>query len=119
MLNSYEQVETMKTNETEAPKYLYKVVAIENWEESHGQKEIKLAKDDAAFIHLSTKDQLGRIIEKYWSKAPGYVVLKVETKKLHGKLLLEANPGGTNQYYHLYDGSIPLDAVVDSETVKP
>lgn len=94
------------------PTYLYKVLLPESWKESQSLKEIELSADDEEFIHLATEDQLDRIIEKYWADEP-YVVLKLEVAKLPGKLALEANPGGTNKYYHLYNGSIPLEAVVE------
>jgi uncharacterized protein (DUF952 family) len=58
---------------------------------------------------------LDKIIEKYWAGVSEYVVLKIETAKLSGKLVLEANPAGTNKYYHLYNGSIPSNAIVESK----
>jgi uncharacterized protein (DUF952 family) len=79
---------------------------------------VKLTEADQDFIHLAREDQLNRIVGKYWDEVPEYVVLKIDTKKLPGKLVLEANPGGENKYYHLYDGSIPLKAVVESEIIK-
>jgi uncharacterized protein (DUF952 family) len=94
----------------EVPAYLYKVVSPENWEAS--VKVVKLSADDQAFIHFSTEDQLPRILSKYWSGSK-YVILKVDTSKLPGKMVYEANPGGENRYYHLYNGSIPLNAVVE------
>ncbi len=93
------------------PTYLYKVLSVDDWAKSC--RTVHLSSTDADFIHFSTEDQLDRIIEKYWAGASEYVVLKIETAKLPGKLVLEANPGGTNQYYHLYNGSIPLSAIVE------
>lgn len=69
-------------------------------------------------FHLPRKDQLDRIIRKYWDKVSEYVVLKIDKKKMAGKLFFEANPGGENKYYHLYGGSIPLKAVVESKIIK-
>ena len=97
------------------PTYLYKVLSTDDWEKS--LKTVRLSSMDADFIHLSTEAQLNRIIDKYWSDASEYVVLKLETAKLPGKLVLEANPGGMNQYYHLYDGSIPLSAIAESKII--
>jgi len=96
----------------EGPSFLYKVLSVDDWGKSSGT--VHLPSTDADFIHLSTEDQLDRIIEKYWAGSSEYVVLKIETTKLSGKLVLEANPGGMNKYYHLYNGSIPLSAVVES-----
>lgn len=97
----------------ERPTYLYKVLSVDDWAKS--SETVHLSSMDDHFIHLSTEDQLDKIIEKYWAGIPEYVVLKIETAKLPGQLVLEANPGGTNKYYHLYNGSIPLNAIVESE----
>lgn len=95
----------------ETPEYLYKVLSLKDWGKSC--KNIHLSSMDADFIHLSTNVQLTKIIDKYWSAAAEYIVLKLETSQLKGDLVLEANPGGTNRYYHLYQGSIPLTAVIE------
>jgi len=87
-----------------------------DWAKS--RETVHLPSMDADFIHLSTEDQLERIIKKFWVDVSEYVVLKIETEKLPGKLVLETNPGGTNQYYHLYDGSIPLSAIVETKIIK-
>jgi uncharacterized protein (DUF952 family) len=97
----------------ERPTYLYKVLSMDDWAQSG--ETVHLSSMDADFIHLSTEDQLDSIIKKYWAGVPEYIVLKIETAKLSGKLVLEANPGGTKQYYHLYNGSIPSSAVVESK----
>lgn len=100
------------------PKYLYKVLSFEDWKKSQGSESVKLSEADHHFIHFSKKDQLERIIEKYWTNCPEFVVLKIDIKNLPGKLIFEANPGGINKYYHLYNGSIPISAVVESRTIK-
>ncbi len=91
------------------PLFLYKVLSIDDLEKS--QESIHLSQMDAEFIHFATEEELPRIIKKYWADVSHYVVLKVEVAKLPGTLVLEANPGGTNKYYHLYNGSIPRAAV--------
>lgn len=93
------------------PRYLYKVLALDAWEESQKGEFLILSTDDEAFVHLSTSEQLDRIIGKYWADNPDYVILEIETQKLEGDLILEANPGGTNKYYHLYNAQIPIESV--------
>lgn len=100
------------------PQCLYKVLSVEDWKQSQGRESVKLTDADQDFIHLAKKDQLDRIVGKYWDKVPEYVVLTIDTTKLPGKLVFEANPGGENKYYHLYGGSIPLKAVIESKTIK-
>lgn len=88
---------------------------MDDWAKS--DKQVHLSSMDADFIHFSTEDQLDRIIGKYWADIPEYVVLKIETAKLPGELVFEANPGGTSKYYHLYNGSIPRSSIVESKRV--
>lgn len=99
------------------PEFLYKVVSVQEWEESQTAGHVVPGALDTTFIHLSTEDQVNRIAKKYWASVPEYFVLKLDSKGLLGRLVLEANPGGENKYYHLYEGSIPLNAVVDAKVV--
>lgn len=99
------------------PKYLYKILTVQDWKESQGRESVKLSRSDHDFIHLSKEDQLDRIIEKYWKDIPEFIVLKINTDNLPGRLIYEANPGGSNRYYHLYNGSIPLNAVCESKVL--
>lgn len=102
--------------EAKTESYLYKILSMDDWAKSC--ETLHLPSTDADFIHLSKEDQLDRIIEKYWANSSEYVVLKIKTARLSGKLVLEANPGGTNKYYHLYNGSISMDAVVESKVIS-
>ncbi len=51
----------------EKPAYLYKVLSMEDWGKS--KAAVHLSDMDRQFIHLSTENQLDKIIEKYWSDA--------------------------------------------------
>ncbi len=102
----------------ETPQYLYKILSPANWNASQKRSSLVLSPDDDLFIHFSKEDQLERITTKYWANT-SYVLLKIETSKLPGTLVFEANAGGSSaKYYHLYDGSIPLSAVVEQKTVE-
>ncbi len=101
-----------------ADKYLYKILSKPNWEASKSKKSVVLSADDDDFIHFSKEDQLQKICSKYWGHISEYYILKIEIKKLKGRLAYETNPGGTSKYYHLYDGEIPLEAVVDATLHK-
>jgi uncharacterized protein (DUF952 family) len=118
-LHANQQLSIQQNLENETtPQYLYKVLSVEDWKKSQSLESVKLTDADYDFIHLAREDQLERIVGKYWDKVPEYVVLKIDTTKLPGKLVFEANPGGENKYYHLYNGSIPLKTVVESKTIK-
>lgn len=112
------QMEQRVQTDIEIPPVLYKIISEEQFEQSQDKPNIVLDPMDNDFIHFSTKDQIAHVAGKFW-KGKAYVLLAIAPAKLKGRLAYEANPGGTNLYYHLYDGSIPLDAVVDVQYVLP
>ncbi len=97
---------------------LYKILSCENWEASQKKEELVLPTEDKPFVHFSTEEQLERIVRKYWANVNQFVVLKIDSSKLVGRLVLEANPGGTTKYYHLYDGKIPMNSIVDCKIIS-
>lgn len=97
--------------------YLYKIVSVEQWNQSQGQQMLVLDAMDAEFIHLASAEQVLHVVEKFW-RGRDYVILTLASDKLQGCLILERNPGGSTKYYHLYDGDIPLDAVVTTKVVR-
>lgn len=102
---------------TTSPTYLYKIISVESWQKSTMQNKVVLSKMDNDFIHLSTKKQLDGIIKKFWKNIPEFFVLTLEVKKLPGKLVLETNPGGSNKYYHLYNGFIPTTSIISASKI--
>ena len=103
---------------TKAPQYLYKVLSYDLWQKSQGKNALVLSSMDDVFIHFSTEAQLEKTITKFFSSVPKYVVLKIESNKLAGKLIYESNPGGSSKWYHLYNGTISNNAVVECRVVE-
>ena len=103
----------------ETPKYLYKILSERHWQATQARKAFILSADDHDFIHFSTKDQLERIQAKYWANVERYAVLTIDSSLLEGNLKYEANPGGSTQYYHLYNGFIPYEAVIKAKMIGP
>lgn len=98
--------------ENVTPNYLYKIVSKEDWELSQLENRVVNSPIDTDFIHLATEEQLAHVAKKFWANQE-YVILKLNLKKVSGRLVYETNPEGTTLYYHLYQGVIPLDAVVE------
>lgn len=98
------------------PEHLYRIVSFEQWQESRLQNQVADSPIDHDFIHLATEQQLARITQKFWNNKD-YIILKLSSKKLTGRLVYETNPGGTTRYYHLYEGSVPLNAIVEVSKV--
>lgn len=102
---------TMSGNKQRVPETLYLVVSPAEWKESQEVGKMMLSSFHDPFIHLSTEEQYPKVIEKFWS-GKEYILLKVDPKKIKGRLEYETNPGGSNRYYHLYDGEIPVHSVI-------
>jgi uncharacterized protein (DUF952 family) len=111
------QGEMMTTEKSEAPTILYKVISEKQWADSQQNNVVTLSEMDDAFIHLANEDQLEKIIDKFWGHIPKFVVLKLQTNKLEGEMVYEANPGGTTKYYHLYQGVIPVSSVIEVKVI--
>lgn len=105
ILGALEMSDTSQT-----PKYLYKILSIESWNDSCCKEHLKLSQMDEEFIHLAKVDQALAVAEKFW-KGKDYMLLRIETSMLDGDLVYENNPGRATKYYHLYNGSIPTKAV--------
>lgn len=94
------------------PQYLYKITTAQLWRDSDHQVFLHLADSDAPFVHLATEEQVPKIINKFFSDVPEVLVLKLDVRMLKGRLVKEKNPGGETEYYHLYEGMIPMNSVV-------
>lgn len=101
----------------EDTRYLYKILSLRNWQATQTRTTVALSTDDDLFIHFSTEEQVEKIIEKYWSEAEQFVVLKIDRSRLEGRLVYETNVGKSTKYFHLYDGSIPCSAILESKIV--
>ncbi|CCB87039.1 MULTISPECIES: DUF952 domain-containing protein [Parachlamydia] len=99
------------------PKFLYKIISTDDWQKSMQSKSIVLSPIDKDFIHLAEEEQISHIVQKFWF-GKNYVLLKLAANKLKGRLIYERNPGGKTKYFHLYEGGIFFDAVLEATVVK-
>jgi uncharacterized protein (DUF952 family) len=97
---------------------LYKIVSKREYEASQSEPNLRLPPIDTTFIHLAMQDQVERVLGKFWPDRDDALVLTVDPAKLNGRLVKEKNPGGSAEYWHLYDGFIPRAAVVGAEPAK-
>lgn len=102
----------MKNGENQSVPPLFKIISLSDWDASQQQDTLKLGAIDQAFIHLATREQLPRILAKFWPGDEKVVILELDPAKLRGRLVKERNPGGSTEFYHLYEGAIPLNSVV-------
>ena len=95
--------------------HLYKIVSPEQWEQSQSQTKIILTSFDEPFIHLAQEHQVTGVLQKFWTNQP-HIVLTLDSTHLIGELKLERNRPEGDLYYHLYNGSIPLTAVISAQS---
>lgn len=97
--------------------YVYKIMTLSDWQESQKLGFLKPSALDlkSNFMHLSEEQQVKGTIDKFMKGEANIIVLKLDTSKFIGRLVKEKNPGGNTEYFHLYDGKIPLEAVVESK----
>lgn len=100
---------TIGGSKEQVPDTLYLVVSPAEWQESQQAGKMVLSSFHEPFIHLSTEEQYPKVIQKFWN-GKDYILLEVDPTLIKGRLELETNPGGSNRYYHLYEGEIPLNA---------
>jgi uncharacterized protein (DUF952 family) len=92
---------------------LYKVILKDLWKDSQGQAFLDLPTFDRPYVHLATEEQVKKVIQKFFKDKSEILALKIDTNFLRGRLIKEINPGGTTEYYHYYDGDIPLRSIVE------
>lgn len=97
---------------------VYKILKLTEWEESQKLGFIKPSPLDVEsnFIHLSEEYQVQKTIDKFMKNEKNIIILKLDPSKFEGRLVKEKNPGGEVEYYHLYEGKIPLQAVTEVKT---
>lgn len=105
-----------KMSDPTKPEYLYKIISQEEWQKSLIQNYLVLSPKDRDFIHLAKEEQVDHVMQKFWNDKDA-IILKLATSQLIGRLMYEINPGGSQFYYHLYEGEIPLDAVLDVKVI--
>ena len=98
--------------------HLYKILSFENWQKTQSKETVFLSPEDDLFIHFSTEDQVEKIVTKYWTGIQQFVILKIDRSKLEGRLVFETNAGGATKYFHLYDGFIPVNSILEAEIVS-
>ncbi len=101
-----------KVCEQQIPSYLYKIVSKEAWSRTLFTGQLELSEMDEAFVHLATEEQLSHVEIKFWSDE-AHMILKIDLNRVTGELIYETNPGGSNKYFHLYEGNIPLEAILE------
>jgi uncharacterized protein (DUF952 family) len=69
---------------------------------------------DEGFIHLSTRDQVAGVLDRFYRGVPDLVLLHVDESRLQAPLVYERVGDAPEPFPHLY-GPLDVDAVVAVE----
>ena len=96
---------------------IYHVTSKAQWQQAlaQGYYEVpSLALE--GFIHLSKKEQVQGVLERYYQQQTGLLLLHIDEAKLTMPLKYELAPSVNESFPHLY-GRLNLEAVVDTTEI--
>lgn len=101
----------------ETPRTIFHVAEEDSWRRAAGSGEYTAASlESEGFIHCSFRNQLGGVLERYYSGAGEVLVLEIDPDSLTSDLRIEASTGGED-FPHIY-GTINVDAVIGTARIQ-
>jgi peptide deformylase len=73
--------------ENPSSQYLYKILSIRDWQATQNRTTVQLPAEDDPVIHFFTENQLDEVISQYWTHAPQFVVVKIDSHKVEGNFI--------------------------------
>ena len=107
-----------------AEKVIYKIVPMDDWQQSLSQETLPLSEIDQkdGFIHFSTKAQVHKTLNKFFDGQTGLFLLEIDTEALPAEttaqLKWEKNTPEGDTYPHLY-GDLPMQNVGNVYPIYP
>lgn len=96
---------------------IYHIVAVTDWAKQDSQPDYEATSlQTEGFIHLSTKEQVDGVLNRYYQHVPDLLLLHVDVHKLTHELRYETATNN-DQFPHLY-GPLNKTAVVDIEKLN-
>jgi len=97
---------------------IYHVVSKANWQAALEQgyyEAPSLATE--GFIHLSKKEQVSGVLDRYYKAVPDLLLLHVDESKLTAILKYENAPSVNEDFPHLF-GRLNIDAVIETSEIS-
>lgn len=96
---------------------IYHVIAKEDWNKAQetGFYEASSLSSEG-FIHMSNKEQVAGVLERYYKDQADLLLLHVDEKLLSAPLKYEIAPSVNEEFPHIY-GRLNTDAVVKVEVL--
>ena len=94
---------------------IYHVTTKKDWHKAKEEGSYEAASlAIEGFIHLSKKEQVSGVLERYYKGQQDLLLLHVDETKLDALLRYELSPSVNEEFPHLF-GKINLDAVTEAE----
>lgn len=98
-----------------APKFIYHIVCLSDWETQKSQAEFTAASLEAeGFIHCSREEQIKGTLKRFFKNRKDLRILKIDTSLLNVPVIYEAADDGSGFFPHVF-GTITMRAIADVE----
>ena len=95
---------------------IYHIVSAADWARAEGQPDYETdSLPTEGFIHLSTREQVAGVLDRYYRNVPDLLLLHVDVDRLTHELKYEIATNNES-FPHLY-GPLNKDAVVTVERI--
>ncbi|MEI8052869.1 MAG: DUF952 domain-containing protein [Bacteroidota bacterium] len=96
---------------------IYHVTTASEWNnaQSNGFYEVASLHSEG-FIHMSKKEQVAGVLERYYKNVPELILLHVDETLIKAELKYERSPSLNEEFPHVY-GPLNLDAVLNAEKI--
>ena len=96
---------------------IYHIVSSQNWDGQETSTDYEAESlQTEGFIHLSRKEQVNGVLNRYYQHIPDLLLLRVDSAKLTHELRYEASTNN-ELFPHLY-GPLNKDAIVEIEKIS-
>ncbi len=96
---------------------VFHIVEPDVWANQHCELYRPPGLETEGFIHCSFREQLGRVIDRYYPDAARLTILEIDVDRLMSRMVTEPSTGG-EVFPHIY-GPINCDAIVAVEEWTP
>lgn len=94
--------------------YIYHIAEIYDWEiQKYSGAYYHSSLDTEGFIHASTKDQVEKVLDRYYKGVCGLILLTIDVGQIQDMVKYESAPSDGDSYPHIY-GPLQVKAVVET-----
>ena len=96
--------------------HIFHICTKQSWQEQSNAKDyIHDSLESEKFIHCSHKEQLGGVLNRYFSELDDLLLLKIDSNKVAALIKSEIAPDG-DYFPHIY-GPLNKDAIIEIQEI--